>query len=92
MDRDPERRKKIVWEIERKLAEDAVRPVTYYPRGGSCLQPWLKGLTIMVNSIYNGWRFEDEWPRQIGARAGGSATERSTHESNRDVLLAQSYL
>jgi len=24
----------------------------------SCRQPYVKGLTIMVNSIYNGWRFE----------------------------------
>ena len=56
-----EKRKKLVWQIERKLAEDAVRPVIFYPRGGTCKQPWVKGLTIMVNSIYNGWRFEDVW-------------------------------
>ena len=30
-------------------------------RGGTCWQPWVKGLTIMVNSIYNGWRMEDVW-------------------------------
>jgi peptide/nickel transport system substrate-binding protein len=56
-----EKRKKLVWQIERILAEDAVRPVIFYPRGGTCKQPWVKGLTIMVNSIYNGWRFEDVW-------------------------------
>ena len=61
MEPDPEKRKKLVWEIERRLAEDAARPVIFYPRGGTCLQPWVKGLTIMVNSIYNGWRFEDVW-------------------------------
>ena len=43
------------------VAQDAVRPVIFYPRGGTCRQPWVKGLTIMVNSIYNGWRFEDVW-------------------------------
>ena len=58
---DTEKRKKLIWEIERKLAEDAVRPIIYYPRGGTCMQPWVKDLTIMVNSIYNGWRFEDVW-------------------------------
>jgi peptide/nickel transport system substrate-binding protein len=58
---DPGKRKKLVWEIERRLAQDAVRPVIFYPRGGTCRQPWVKGLTIMVNSIYNGWRFEDVW-------------------------------
>jgi peptide/nickel transport system substrate-binding protein len=61
MEPDLEKRKKLVWEIERKLAEDAVRPVIYFPRGGTCMQPWVKDLTIMVNSIYNGWRFEDVW-------------------------------
>ena len=25
------------------------------------LQPQVKGLTIMVNSIYNGWRFDEVW-------------------------------
>ena len=27
----------------------------------TCMQPAVKGLTIMVNSIYNGWRMEDVW-------------------------------
>ena len=48
-------------DIQKRLAEDAVRPVIFYPRGGTCMQPWVKALTIMVNSIYNGWRFEDVW-------------------------------
>ena len=58
---DPEKRKKIVWQLERMLAEEAIRPVIFYPVGATCRQPWVKGLTIMVNSIYNGWRFEDVW-------------------------------
>ena len=61
METNQDKRKKLVWEIERRLAEDAVRPVIFYPRGGTCKQPYVKGLTIMVNSIYNGWRFEDVW-------------------------------
>ena len=56
-----EKRRQIVWEIERKLAEDIARPVIFYPRGATCWYPQVKGLTIMVNSIYNGWRFEDVW-------------------------------
>ena len=51
---DPEKRKQLVWEIERKLAEDGARPIIFYPRGGTCWQPYVKGLTTMVNSIYNG--------------------------------------
>jgi peptide/nickel transport system substrate-binding protein len=61
MEPDQDKRKKLVWEIERRLAEDGARPVIFYPRGGTCRQPWGKGLTIMVNSIYNGWRYEDVW-------------------------------
>jgi hypothetical protein len=37
------------------------RPIIYYARYGTCWQPYVKGLTIMTNSIYNGWRFEDVW-------------------------------
>ena len=58
---DVEKRKRLVWEIERKLAEDDARPVLFYPRGVTCHQPELKGLTVMVSSIYNGSRFEDLW-------------------------------
>jgi len=46
-------------EIERKRAEDGARPIIFYNRGASCWQPCVKGLTIMVNSITNGWRMED---------------------------------
>ena len=50
-----------MWEIERKLAEDDARPIIYYLRGATCWHPRVKGLTIMVNSIFNGSRFEDLW-------------------------------
>ena len=56
-----DKRKEIVWQLERKLAEAGVRPVLFFPVGASCQQPWVHGLTIMVNSIYNGWRMEDVW-------------------------------
>jgi peptide/nickel transport system substrate-binding protein len=61
MQPDPEKRKKIVWQLERMLADAAIRPVIFYPVDATCRQPWVKGLTTMVNSIYNGWRFEDVW-------------------------------
>src|SRR6266481_2251156 len=61
MEADPEKRKQLVWEIEKKLVEDVARPVIFYPRGATCRQPEVRGLTIMVNSIYNGWRMEDVW-------------------------------
>ena len=27
----------------------------------TCREPWVKGLTIMTNSIYNEWRMVDVW-------------------------------
>jgi peptide/nickel transport system substrate-binding protein len=61
MEPDREKRRQLVWEIERRLADDSVRPVIFYARQATCRQPRVKGLTLMVNSIYNGSRFEDLW-------------------------------
>ncbi|HZT89492.1 MAG TPA: ABC transporter substrate-binding protein [Stellaceae bacterium] len=58
---DPEKRKRLVWEIDKQLQEDGARPIIFHNIGATCMQPQVKGLTIMVNSIYNGWRFEDVW-------------------------------
>ena len=58
---DPGRRKTLLWQIERKLAEDGARPIIFYPRGGTCLQPYVKGWTALANSLFNGWRLEDVW-------------------------------
>lgn len=58
---DREKRKKMVWEIEKKLAEDAARPVLLHGAGNTCWVPALKGLVLQHNSIYNNWRFEDVW-------------------------------
>jgi peptide/nickel transport system substrate-binding protein len=60
-ERDQEKRKQIAWEIDRKLTQDAVRPIIYYLRGGTCWRPEVKNMTVMVNSIFNGWRMEDIW-------------------------------
>jgi peptide/nickel transport system substrate-binding protein len=58
---DQEKRRQLVWGIERRLVEDGARPLIYFNRGGICWDPKVKGLTVMVNSIYNGWRLEDVW-------------------------------
>jgi peptide/nickel transport system substrate-binding protein len=58
---DPVRRKQLLWRIEQKLAADDARPIIYYGKGGTCRQPYVKGVTLMVNSIFNGWRMEDVW-------------------------------
>jgi peptide/nickel transport system substrate-binding protein len=58
---DFDKRKKIVWEIERKLAEDLARPIINYQRLATCWQPQVKGFVLHRNSIYNNWRYEDTW-------------------------------
>jgi len=55
------KRRQLVWEVERKLAEELVRPVIFFTRAATCRQPRVKNLTLMVNSLFNGWRFEDVW-------------------------------
>jgi peptide/nickel transport system substrate-binding protein len=69
---DMQKRRKLVWEIERKLIEDDARPILFYTRVANCREPRVKGLTTMVNSIYNSWRFEDLWLE----RGVGSSTPR----------------
>jgi peptide/nickel transport system substrate-binding protein len=61
MESDQQKRKRLVWEIDRRLQEDQARPIVYHLRFATCWQPPVKGLKIMVNSVFNGWRFEDIW-------------------------------
>jgi peptide/nickel transport system substrate-binding protein len=58
---DQQKRKQLVWEIERRLTEDGAKPLIYFNKGATCRQPNVKNLTVMENSIYNGWRMEDLW-------------------------------
>jgi len=58
---DAEKRRAIVWEIDKKLQEDSARPILYHDRAAQCWQAHVKGFQMMTNSVYNGWRFEDVW-------------------------------
>jgi len=58
---DQDKRKHLVWEIDRRLQQDGARPVIFHYNAATCMQPAVKDLTVMVNSIYNAWRFEDVW-------------------------------
>ena len=58
---DQQIRKQLVWQIDERLQRDDARPIIYYNTAATCWRPELKGLTTMVNSIYNGWRMEDVW-------------------------------
>ncbi len=61
MEIDMEKRKKLVWDIDKKLQEDMARPIVLHWRAATCWQPYVHGLTVMVNSSYNGYRYEDVW-------------------------------
>ncbi len=58
---DPAKRREIVWEVERRLAEDLARPIILYDRQATCWHPYVKGFVLHHNSIYNNWRYEDVW-------------------------------
>jgi peptide/nickel transport system substrate-binding protein len=58
---DQEKRKQMVWEIERKLAADIARPILFHSRSGTCWRPYVKGYTPTTNSAFNGLRFDDVW-------------------------------
>ena len=58
---DQEKRRKMVWELDRRLQERVVRPILFHIRSATCWRPEVEGLNIQVNSIYNGWRMEDVW-------------------------------
>jgi len=61
MEPDQKKRRHLVWEIDKRLQEDGARPILYHNRFATCWQPQVKGLTIMQNSLFNGWRMEDVW-------------------------------
>jgi peptide/nickel transport system substrate-binding protein len=58
---DLHKRKAMAWEIDKKLQEDVARPILYHSHMATCWQPYVKNITIMVNSSYNGFRYEDVW-------------------------------
>jgi peptide/nickel transport system substrate-binding protein len=58
---DAGKRKALVWEIERRLAEDVANPVILHNVAYGCWHPHLKGAVLQQNSIFNRWRFEDVW-------------------------------
>ena len=58
---DPDKRRRMVWEIDQKLQNDIARPLILHYHAGICWQPEVRGYTPMINSIYNGYRLEDVW-------------------------------
>ena len=64
LETDQQKRRKLVWEIDRRLQEDAARPMIYHYRLGTCHYKRVHGITVMLNSIFNSWRLEDAWLEQ----------------------------
>ncbi len=59
---DFEQRRKLVWEIDKKLQEDVARPIIFHSRNATCWQPYVKGIVAPENSSYNAWRqYEHMW-------------------------------
>ena len=58
---DREKRKKMVWDIEQLLVEDAARPIILHSSAANCWQPHVKNFRPHDNSQYNNLRFEDVW-------------------------------
>jgi peptide/nickel transport system substrate-binding protein len=61
LETDQDKRREIVWQIDKKLQEQAVRPIMYHGVGVTCWHKQVHGLTPASNSLYNGWRMEDVW-------------------------------
>ncbi len=58
---DLAKRKQILWQAERKIAEDVARPIILHNRAATCWHPYVKGVTSHNNSLYNSWRMENAW-------------------------------
>ncbi len=58
---DIEKRRELVWEIDSRLLADGARPPIMWNRAATCWQPYVKGYVAHVNSMYNGFRFENVW-------------------------------
>ena len=61
MMRDMEKRRALVWEIDKRLQEDGARPVIAHGWAATCWHKYVKGVALANNGIYNHWRFEDVW-------------------------------
>src|SRR5260370_35026864 len=56
---DQAKRRNLVWEIDKKLTEDAARPIVWRYDLATCWYPRVHGITTQVNSIFNGWGLQE---------------------------------
>ncbi|MGE0701489.1 MAG: ABC transporter substrate-binding protein, partial [Hyphomicrobiaceae bacterium] len=58
---DLAKRKELLWQAERLIAEEVARPIILHNKAATCWQPYVKGVTSHNNSLYNSWRMENAW-------------------------------
>ncbi len=58
---DFDKRRQLVWQIDKALQEDGARPVLDHGWAATCWSSPVKGVRIAVNTIYNHWRMDDVW-------------------------------
>ncbi|MFT4507354.1 ABC transporter substrate-binding protein [Caballeronia sp. 15711] len=56
---DPVKRKALVNAIDRRITQQAVRPVVFGEYLGYCRQPYVKNLVQATNGLYDSYRYED---------------------------------
>src|SRR5258707_2959983 len=56
---DFEKRRQLVWRIEKNLAEDGGRPIIFYPRSATCFYPPGQGRTVRGQSTLKPLPIED---------------------------------
>src|SRR3546814_19936119 len=61
MEADFEKRREMVWEIDRQLTADGARSVLFHNISATCHQPSVKNYNDVVNGMYNNWRMEYLW-------------------------------
>ena len=61
MMKDVDKRRALVWEIDKRLQEDGARPVISHTWAATCWQKYVKNVSPASNAIYNRWRFETVW-------------------------------
>ena len=84
MEADQEKRKQLVWEIERKLAEDGARPIIFYDRRGDLLAAAGQGADDDGQQHLQRLAHGRRLARQIATRA-----ERSREANDGDTKLSE---
>ena len=81
-ERDIEKRKKLVWEIDKQILEEGFRPIIMWNASGSCWHPHVKGIPPDGEQPLQRLALRGRLARQVSRRqngraaAGGPAQER----------------